>query len=439
MAESAVAATPTQSAPATQAPPPAGTVESASPTSQDAFPGLSADLDEMIGKSGLGTQENEDRVTNKGRKGREKPAEKPAEKAIAQPPEKPKEGEKPADAPKQDEPKKEGEDTKSIEAEIVAKHTAKSGEKPLGPWQRTHAAERKVKELESKLEEFSKRKPSDDPEKIEFKTKWEKAEEQRKALDDEMRYVNYERSSEFQEKYHKPYVTTWERAIGQVKDLKIANTDGTSRNATPEDLARIVQIPGNEEALIAAEELFTSPTKAAFVIGLRNQLREAHHIMEAAKADFRAKGEERQKAWESEQKTQQEAATKQQEHYRAIWQQGNEAALEQHKDWFVAAEGDEEGKELLAKGFELADLAWNGSDKLEPEKLVALRSAERNKAAGFRYMVHLKAKADARIAELEKQLKDYQDSEPGTGEVANGEKKSEGYDIDAAIARIPTV
>lgn len=386
----------------------------------------------MIGKSGLGTQENEDRVTNKGRKAKEKLAEKAPEKAIAQPPEK-KEEAKPAE-PANGEQKKEAE---AKPAETAKPEETKPAEKQLGPWQRTHAAERKVKELEVKLEEFSKRKPTDDPEKIEFKTKWEKAEEQRKALDDEMRYLNYERSSEFQEKYHKPYVTTWERAIGQVKDLKITNAAGEIRNATPEDLARIVQIPGNEEALIAAEELFTSPTKAAFVIGLRNQLREAHHTMEAAKADFRAKGEERQKAWESEQKTQQEAATKQQEHYQAIWQQMNEAALEQHKDWFVAAEGDEEGKELLAKGFELADLAWNGSEKLEPEKLVALRSAERNKAAGFRYMVHLKAKADARITELEKQLKDYQDSEPGQGEVANGEKKSEGYDIDAAIARIP--
>lgn len=433
MPEAAVAPAPAAAVQTTDTTPPAN-------TSADTYPGLSADLDDMIGKSGLGTSENEQRVSKGSRIAKPKaiapaktateekkpeeikPAEqKPAETKPVEKTAEPKPEEKPADKPAE---------------QAAAAKTDKPKEE--GPWTRTHKAERRVKELEAQVQELSTRKPGDDPEKLEFKTKWETAEKARKALDDEMRYLRYENSTEFKEQHYTPYVSKWERAIAQVRDLKIANPDGTSRTATAEDLSKIVQIGSNDEAATAAEELFGNPTKAAFVLGLRNQLREAHYAMEAAKADFKAKGEERQKEYERQQKEQQEAEQKTNQRFTTMWDELNKAAIDQHKDWFVAAEGDAEGAELLKKGFELADLAWTGSDKIDAEKLIALRSAERNKAAGFRYQVHLNQKANARIAELEKKLKEYEDSEPGEGE-ARREEKKDGYDVDAAIARIPRV
>jgi hypothetical protein len=428
MPEAAVAPAPT--------PAPAGVIESAPKTSVDTFPGLSADLDSIIGKSGLGSDASEQRAKGRGRKTAEPKPEKPKEeKAIVQVPDKPetKPEAKPETKPEsKEEPKPED---KSAD-KPPEKPTETAGEKALGPWQRTHAAERKVKELEAKVQELSNRKPTDDPEKLEIQKRHDDIAKKYKELDDEIRYINYEKSSEFQEKHHKPYIGVWKDSIAAIADFTVNNADGTTRAATAQDLESIVAIGNNKQALAKAEELFGSAADAAFVTKLRADIISAHRSMEAAKQDYRAKGEERFKAWEAEQTKAQQEQTKQQEHYQSLWKQFNEAALEQHKDWFVAEEGDEEGKELLAKGFELADLAWNGSDKLDPEKLIALRSAERNKAAAFRYMVHKNEKANARIAELEKQLKDYQDSEPGEGAVES-DKKSEGYDIDAAIAKIP--
>lgn len=457
MPEAAVAPPPAAAAPAAPAaaPSPApGIVESAPKTSVDPFPGLSAELDDMIGKSGLGTQESEDRVA-RGTKPKPAPAKAaapakapaPAKTASASkgadaPPEKPAEtkpGEKPAETKPEEKPAetKPGEEAKPAEGK-AGEHPAGEDKKNLGPWQRTHAAERRVKELEAELSKVRSAKPGDDPEKVELRTKYETAEKARKVLDEEMRFLNYERSSEFQEKHYKPYVETWRRAEAAIKDLKIPVEGGEPRAATIEDLSRIVQIGSNEEALERAEALFGTPAKAAFVMTLRNQLRESHHQMESAKAEWRGKGEERQRAWQAQQEQEQKANEERGKYYSDLWNQFNQSALEQHKDWFVAAEDDAEGAELLKRGFELADLAWNGSDKLEPEKLIALRSAERNKAAAFRYMVHLKAKADARIAELEKQIAEFEKSEPGGG-VPAGEQKAQSDDIDAAIARIPRV
>lgn len=436
----AATAPPPAAAPAQPAP---GIVESAPKTSVDPFPGLSAELDDMIGKSGLGTPENEARVAP-GKKGARtapaksvadpKPGEaKPGEaKPEAKPEEKPAE-QKPGETKPEAKPEE-----KPLEEKPSEQPAAPEDKSKQGPWQRVHAAERRVKELEAKVQQLSAAKPGDDPEKLEFKTKYEEAEKARQALDEEMRFLSYERSSDFQKNHYKPYVETWKRAEAAIKDLKIPVEGGEPRAGTIEDLSRIVQAPSHEEALAIAEALFQNPTKAAFVMGLRNQLRESHHKMEAEKAEWRAKGEERQKAWEAEQqakvKQQQEESVK----HKELWDQFNASAMEKHKDWFVAPEDDPKGAELLKQGFELADLAWSDGGKLSTEQLIALRSAERNKAAAFRYMVHLNDKAKSRIAELEKQIAEFENSGPGPGEIP-GEQKAQSDDIDAAIARIPRV
>ncbi|HJS82724.1 MAG TPA: hypothetical protein VJ742_07790, partial [Nitrososphaera sp.] len=314
------------------------------------------------------------------------------------------------------------------------KETPTTEEKKQGPWQRVHAAERKVKELEAKIQEFSTRKPTDDPEKLELKKRFEETEQRYKALDEEMRYIDYQRSTEFKEKYQKPYEDLAKRGIASLHDYRVTQEDGTVRPATHKDFWDVVSMASQPDARKKAKDLFGED--AQDILDWRTKLRDSYFTMEQAKEEYKAKGAERQKEHERQQ---QEEQTKQQQEYEShmsLWKQMNDTAIEKHKDWFVAAEDDTEGAELLKKGFELADLAWNGSDKLEPEKLIALRSAERNKAAGFRYMVHLKEKADARIAELEKELEQFKASEPGNGEVDGGEKK-DSWNIDSEIAKIP--
>lgn len=434
----AATAPPPAAAPAQSAP---GIVESAPKTSVDPFPGLSAELDDMIGKSGLGTPESEARVARGKKPDRTAPAKAvaaPKADEVKPPETKPetKPEEKPAEKPPEVKPETKPEEKpadKPADQQAVPEDKSKQG-----PWQRVHAAERRVKELEAQVQQFKTAKPGDDPEKLELKTKFEESEKSRKALEDEMRFLNYERSPEFQRDHYKPYVESWKRAEAAIKDLKIPVEGGEPRAGTIEDLSRIVQAATHEEASAIADALFQNPTKAAFVLGLRDKLREAHHKMEAQKADWRSKGDEREKAWQAEQEAKAKQREEESAQHKELWDQFNASALEKHKDWFVAPEDDPKGAELLKQGFELADLAWSDGGKLSTEQLIALRSAERNKAAAFRYMVHLNDKAKARIADLEKQLKEFEKSEPGQGEL-RGDDKAQSDDIDAAIARIPRV
>lgn len=428
-------------------------IESAPASSRDPFPGLSKELDEIIGKSNLGTPENEQRagkVRKEAPAKQAKPADKPADKPAGKPADQ-KSADKPADKPADQKADQKADDKPADQKADDQKSDQKPADKPadqkaegeadkptekLGPWQRAHQAERRVKELEAKLQEVSSRKPGDDPEKLELRKQLTETESKLKALNDEFRYIDYERSEEFTTKYKKPYEDMARRAVASLADYKVTLPDGTQRAATANDFWSIVTAPSQPDARQKAKALFGDD--AQDILDWRTKLRDSFHSMENAKAEFRQSGEERQKQWERQQAEQQEALRKQSEANVALWNKLNEAAIEQHKDWFVAEEGDEEGAEVLRKGFELADLAWNGSDKLDPEKLIALRSAERNKAAGFRYQVLLNERLKAKLEEAEKALAEYQKSEPGAGEQP-GEKKVDADDLDAAIARIPRV
>lgn len=332
----------------------------------------------------------------------------PDKKPEAKTDDKPKEGEaKTAEAPKVDDVPPEKMAPKALR-EAYAKLKSELQER-----QAKHAAE--VEALKKSTA------PKDDPEKAELLAKFTEMEKRAKALDEEMRYLDYEKSSEFKEKHYNPYVQTCQDAVAAVGELKVANADGTTRTATADDLWKIVEINNTEDALTAAEELFGSATKANYVIGLRNNIRQANNAMQKAKLEFRQVGATRA----AEMQKQQEARM---QRLSGDWKNLNEQAVEKYPQWFKADEGDEKGAELLKTGFELADLAFSGRNDIPEEKMLALHSAIRNQAAGFRYQVHKRELAEARVTELEKKLAEYEKSTPRGGETAKEAGKEESDD-----------
>lgn len=291
----------------------------------------------------------------------------------------------------------------------------------------------KAREVKHKgeLETFKKSSaaPREDPEKTQLVAKYSDLEKRHKDLESEIRYLDYEKSPEFKEKHYTPYVEKCQNAVASVQELKVAQADGTSRVATADDLWKIVEIPNTEDALSAAEELFGSATKANFVVNLRNEIRQANNTMQKAKAEFRKTGEARMQEFQKQSEAQHRQLAE-------SWQTLNERAIEKYPQWFKADETDEKGKEILSKGFELADLAFSGRTDIPQEKMLALHSAVRNQAAGFRYAVHKWESAAARVTELEKELAQFKSSKPGPGEVA-GDKRG-GDEMDDPFARFET-
>jgi hypothetical protein len=277
----------------------------------------------------------------------------------------------------------------------------------------------------------------DDPEKVTMRETLAQREKRLAEVEDHIRFIDYEKSSEYKEKYHDPYLRTAENATREVQELRVPLADGTVRAATAEDFWSIVHIPNAEDALAAAEKLFGSPSKATFVMEKRGEIRRAWAAGEQAKAEYRKTGIEREKTTQAERERASRESTEK-------WKTLNEKTVEENPELYGSEEGDEEGNALLATGFERADAAFGGqitdleTGKKRPptaDEMIQINSELRNKAAGFDRLAHRNTKLAARIAELEAQVAEYEKSGPSGGEPEGG-TKVEVDSFDAALAKI---
>lgn len=308
-------------------------------------------------------------------------------------------------------------------------------------WFRTHydKAKTTIKNLQAELEKVKTAAPKgDDPEIPKLREALTAREKRAQELEEHIRFVDYTKSEEFKTKYHDPYVNTSKDATAQVAELRITNPDGTLRAATNEDFWSIVQIPNNEEALAAAEKLFGSPAKANFVMSQRERVRQAWSNAEQAKEEYRVKGAERAKTQQAEYERATQEAT-------AKWNKLNSETVEGNPEIYQPEDGDDEGNELLVKGFERADAAFGGQitdpetgkkRAPTPDEMIAINSEVRNKAAAFDRMFHRATKYQSRIAELEAQIAEYEKSGPGGGAPPSGGDRKVEDDFDSHVDRI---
>lgn len=321
------------------------------------------------------------------------PAEKPAEPT---PPAKPAESTstKPADTTPETKPVKAAELRAAYES---AKKRLADSDKRIAEF------ERQIKALESK--------PRDDGKLAELNAKLEAAEKRRTELEDHLRLVDYRKSSEFVDKYEKPYTEAWAGALKEIAELTVSDAEGNTRPGNSQDLIALCNLPLGQ-AMARAKEMFGE--LAPVVLAHRKSIRDL--------ADAQAKAEGEAKSRSKEFFDQREKQSRENvERYQAQWRTLNDDAVKKYPQWFAPADGDEEGNKLLEQGFKIADAAFSG--QLKPEDAVRVHSAMRNKAAGFDRMVYRLNKAQARIQELEKELTGFKQSEPGKSDAEGKPKK----------------
>lgn len=261
-------------------------------------------------------------------------------------------------------------------------------------------------QLQKEYETF-KAAPREDPEKKTLAEKLAAAEKHRQQLDQELRHTAYERSAEFKERYHAPFVSAYELGRETASQFKVTDAEGNQRQGTADDFDTLMQIPDADAAARWAEEVYGT-TRAAALLNHRQE------VIKLARNRNNALQEAQKTAGERE-KARQEASTAQQRALSEKWSKLNTEAAEKYPHWFKEEDGDDKGNELLRKGYNLADSAFNGNN-LSPEQMVELHSAIRNRAAGFDRLAYKYNKANRRIKELEAELKSFQDSEPKNGD-----------------------
>lgn len=303
----------------------------------------------------------------------------------------------------------------------------KPEEKPAAPkpkpnaWKIVEEQKRKVKDLETRIAAFEKGEVPPAKAK-EYEDKLAAAEKRASELDEEIKYVNYQKSSEFQEKYQKPYDDSWKRAMSDLREITISTETG-ERAMEASDLLELVNLP-LKEAKALAEEKFGE--FASDVMTHRKEIRNLYEqqsqaITEAKKAGtekFAKQSEEQKKQWG-------EISTD----VKKTWDEANQgaAADEKYGTHFRPVDGDQEGNQRLSKGFELADRAFSENPMapgLKPEErkaIVARHAAVRNRAAAFGRLVYKNGLVEAENKTLREELATYKKTEP---DLASGGRQS---------------
>lgn len=296
---------------------------------------------------------------------------------------------------------------------------AADGKKPkVNPWKLVEEYKAKVKTLEEQVLETGRRAIPE----ADWKSTQDKLATQIKRneeLEQHMRYVDYSKSTEFTEKYQKPYEQAWGRAMTDLKGLTVEAPEG-NRYITPDDLLPIINEPDLRKARELATEKFGD--FSADVMAHRKDIRRLYDEQTAALEKARTDATERSKQNEAEHKQMSTGIL-------ADWKTFNDEAASDPKfgQFFKPKEGDAEGNQRLAKGFELADRAFSespltrGLNAEQRKDIIKRQAVIRNRAAACGRLIHWNNALEGRVKELEAELAQYKGSEP---ELEGGRKEA---------------
>lgn len=262
--------------------------------------------------------------------------------------------------------------------------------------------------------------PGEDPERKALTERLAEREKHAASLEEEMRFLDYQRSQEYKDRYEKPFIDAWkmgqERAI-RLKTAPVVDELGDettpARQGTGEDFNTLMSIQDDDQAAEWAAKTFGTQ-KAAVLLYHRERVQETNNAKYQALEEYKTKGAEREK----ERRTMVENHTKA---VRDLYHKVKDAGVEKYPQFFRPDESDPKTQELLDKGMRLADRALGAPDvegekPLSGEERVRLQAAMRNCFGGFQNVIYQLKKANARASELEKQLAEYEASVPKGGD-----------------------
>lgn len=289
--------------------------------------------------------------------------------------------------------------------------------KKLSPWRLLDHEKQARLKAESELQELRKG-VVPEAERTAITERLTAAEKRRAELEEEITYVNYSKSQEFQDKYQKPYEDAWKRAMGELGQLTITDP-GTqqARNVTAADFQQVLNMPLGEARKFANE---VYGDFADDVMLYRAEVMKLWQTQESALRDARENGSKRETDRQQKfQAAQREIA----QDIQRTWKAANEAARTNPEfgHFFTPKEGDDEGNKLLESGYGFVDKAMSespaqpGIDSKERARRVKQQAAIRNRAAAEPRTRKWLAKAENEIKRLQGELDKFKSSTPPAG------------------------
>ena len=291
-----------------------------------------------------------------------------------------------------------------------------------------------IQKLQARIKEIETKQPADTAPVLAKLTALEK---RNAELEQHMGLVDYEKTSEYQTKYVQPFNDQWARTQAIFDQLEVTERipDGVddmgepkfkeqARPATAEDLLELARLPLGKMAK-RTKELFGESSSLVL-----NQIVEIGKLWES-KENAKKEAVSKSKEWQAQRGLE---FQNQQKALATAWTDTNRELEEKFPKAFQPEPENAEDKAAHTKGFALADLLFLGNQALAPEQVEALPSGFREaikagqqlsevqkvqlhalarlKIANHDRLVARVKNRDARIAELEKSLSDYEKSEP---------------------------
>jgi hypothetical protein len=303
-------------------------------------------------------------------------------------------------------------------AKPAASEPAKAGKEKPNAWKLKEEWEGRAKTAEAKLVEAEKRAiPQAQWEDVQKQL--ETVKKQRDELEQEIRFVNYQKSDDFKTKYQQPYEAAWSRAMGNLEGLTVTGPDGNERPIAAQDILELVNTRDLKAARQMAKDKFGEDF-ANDVMAHRNEIRRLYDEQSTALEDARKTATTRE---EENRKNQEKQYGEVTTSIKTLWKTSNDeaAADPKHGKYFAAKEGDAEGNQRLAKGFELADRAFSenpmapGLTAEQRKEIVQRHAVIRNRAAAFGRLRSWYEGALSQIETLTKELSQYKGTEPAVG------------------------
>jgi hypothetical protein len=302
--------------------------------------------------------------------------------------------------------------TETAETVAATKADDKGKTGKVSPWklvdqfkERVTKAEARVLELEKQLTPETDRKMIGD--------RLTAAEKRSKELEDEIRFVNYQKSEEFQTSYQKPYEDAWKRAMSELSEITI-DVEGQKRAVTADDVLQLVNMNLGQARAIA-DQVF-GPF-ADDVMDHRKEIKRLFDIQGQALKEAKEKGAERDQLRTVQMQQQQSEMAG---FIKTQWEKSNADSMAHatYGKYFTPVEGDTEGNQRLSKGYELVDRAFNESPndprftQEQRASVIKRHAAVRHRAAAFGRLVYMNGQLESKLAELQKKLDSINGSVP---------------------------
>lgn len=266
----------------------------------------------------------------------------------------------------------------------------------------------RVAELEKQVNDHKSKQPED------LTPKLEAANKRLQELEQEIQFVEYSKSSDFNSRFQKPFEDAFSKASSDLRGVQVQYEEGGDMKTRPidvDDIAFLANLPP-EKARIQIKAWF--PEDFAEV---RNHVTEVRRLGESraeALKSARENGTQRTNQFQQQMKGIQDHAVK-------TWEKVT-AENATKFDFLKTVDGDDEHNTALTKAQEMVTqgLSKNAYDpRLSPEdreNVIRQQASIRDRAIAYSPLKLANKRLKAKVAELEKALGDYKKTEPGAGD-----------------------